>query len=143
MENLTAFAQALADGTRWRIVRLVFDEPMCVCELADILGMPQSSVSTHIQIIRKSGMLENERRGKWIYYRLARKYRPLLQTVAGLFGISPEGERLLKSDAERASGRMAVREQSCCPPPKGLASLKPLKPKGTPAGAVATKGGAP
>jgi ArsR family transcriptional regulator len=52
-----SFFRALGDETRWRIVRLVMYRALCDCELADILGMPQSSVSSHVQIILKSWML--------------------------------------------------------------------------------------
>ena len=72
MSEPLAFFRALADETRWRIVRLVADRAMCVCELADILEMPQSSVSSHVQIIRKAEMLESETCGKWTYFRIAR-----------------------------------------------------------------------
>jgi ArsR family transcriptional regulator, arsenate/arsenite/antimonite-responsive transcriptional repressor len=40
MKNVVVFSRALADATRWRIVRLVMDDALCVCELADILEMP-------------------------------------------------------------------------------------------------------
>ena len=58
MKDLVTVAHALADGTRWRFLQLIFNEPMCVCEMAEILEMPQSSVSSHVQVIRKSVMLE-------------------------------------------------------------------------------------
>ena len=54
MPNAVAFNRALADPTRWRIVRLVSDHALCVCELADILDMPQSSVSSHVQVTDKT-----------------------------------------------------------------------------------------
>ena len=56
MEAIVAFSRALADPTRWRIIRLVMEDALCVCELADILEMPQSSVSSHVQVIRKAGL---------------------------------------------------------------------------------------
>ncbi|RYD17419.1 MAG: ArsR family transcriptional regulator, partial [Verrucomicrobiaceae bacterium] len=61
MTDIVTFSRALADPTRWRIVRLVMDDALCVCELADILEMPQSSVSSHVQVIRKAGLLESEK----------------------------------------------------------------------------------
>ena len=70
MSEAIAFFRVLADETRWRIVRLVMDRALCVCELADILEMPQSSVSSHVQIIRKAGLLESETCGKWTYFRI-------------------------------------------------------------------------
>lgn len=131
MNDVVTFAQALADGTRWRILQLIFNEPMCVCELADILEMPQSSVSSHVQVIRKSGMLESERCEKWVYYRLSPDHRPLLMTVAEFFQASPASENVLKTDAEKAFRRMVARDESCCPLPKTLTKLKPLTPKRT------------
>ena len=57
--DVVPFFRALADETRWRIVQLLSDEPMCVCELADILRMPQSSVSSHLQVIKKGRLLDS------------------------------------------------------------------------------------
>ena len=129
MKNIVAFAQALADETRWRILQLIFNEPMCVCEIADILKMPLSSVSSHIQVIRKAGVLDSEKCEKWIYYRVAQNHRHLLQTVAEFFEVFPASDATLKADAKHASKRLAGRDDSCCPLPKGLAKLKPLSPK--------------
>ncbi len=126
MTSIVAFAHALADETRWRILQLVFNEPMCVCELADILDMPQSSVSSHVQVIKKSGLLDSERCEKWIYYRVAPSHRHLLMTMSEFFEVSPASNAVLKADAARAAERMAARGGSCCPLPKGLAKLKPL-----------------
>ncbi|SKA85149.1 ArsR family transcriptional regulator [Prosthecobacter debontii] len=129
MKNIVAFAHALADETRWRIVQLIFSEPMCVCELADILDMPQSSVSSHVQVIKKSGMLDSEKCEKWIYYRLSPNHRHLLTTMVEFFEESPAGDAVLKADAEQAVKRLAERDESCCPIPKGLKKLNPLIPK--------------
>lgn len=124
MNNFVTFAQAVADETRLRIVHLVRDEALCVCELADILRMPQSSVSSHLQIIRKAGLLDSEKREKWVYYRLEPRHRALIQTMDKFFGLSAEADDVLKVDAMNAAGRLALREESCCPPPQALASRK-------------------
>ena len=129
MTNIVAFAQALADETRWRILQLITDEPLCVCELADILGMPQSSVSSHVQVIKKAGMLESERCEKWIYYRVCGNHRHLLATLGSFFEVSPASDATLRADAARAVKRLRERSGSCCPLPTGLTSLRPLKPK--------------
>ncbi len=85
MQDLVLFSHALADATRWRIVQLIADQALCVCELADILDMPQSSVSSHVQVIRKAGMLESERCEKWIYHRIGSGFLPLLAAMAKKF----------------------------------------------------------
>jgi ArsR family transcriptional regulator len=115
--NPVLYFRALADETRWRVVRLVMDRALCVCELADILGMPQSSVSSHVQVIRKAGLLESERRGKWTYFRIHPKQLPLVARIIEAFpgGIDH------KADVKRAKARLADRSNSCCPGPLKLA----------------------
>jgi len=121
MTDLVLFSKALADPTRWRIVRLVMEDALCVCELADILEMPQSSVSSHVQIIRKAGLLESEKCEKWTYFRILSRYRKILSSVAELF---PSAEENFARDAVRATQRLEKRETSCCPGPVRLAASR-------------------
>lgn len=93
------------------------NQALCVCELADILEMPQSSVSSHVQIIRKAGLLESERRGKWTYFRIHPKYLPLLNRISETFPSGPD----YKTDLKRTKARLADRASSCCPGPIKLA----------------------
>ncbi len=118
--SLITFSKAIADETRWRIIRLVRDQALCVCELADILTMPQSSVSSHVQIIRKAGMLVSEKREKWTYFRIVPGFSPLLSTLTDFFPLFAPS-RLSRDDA-RCAQRLAQRATSCCPGPKRLAS---------------------
>ena len=126
MTNVVAFTRALADPTRWRIVRLVMEDALCVCELADILEMPQSSVSSHVQVIRKAGLLEGEKCEKWTYFQIHRDYRKLILSLVKFFGESDEA--VLAADAERLIQRLAKRANSCCPGPKILSVRKLAKP---------------
>jgi ArsR family transcriptional regulator len=117
MNSAPSLFRALADETRWRIVRLVMDRALCVCELADILEMPQSSVSSHVQIIRKAGLLESERCGKWTYFRIHPNYLPLLSEIISTL---PK-ETAHKSYEAKAKARLIDRANSCCPGPIKLA----------------------
>jgi DNA-binding transcriptional ArsR family regulator len=114
------FFRALADPTRWRIVRLVLERALCVCELADILGMPQSSVSSHVQIIRRAGLLESETCGKWTYFRIERTKLSALRTLLRHFPADPQHA----ADMTRAEARLLRRETSCCPGPLKLRSKR-------------------
>jgi len=111
------FCRALSDETRWRIVRLVMERALCVCELADILDMPQSSVSSHVQIIRKAGLLESEMCGKWTYFRIMGEHLPLLHAMIRRF---PDSD-ILEQDTRKASVRLSQRATSCCMGPVKLA----------------------
>lgn len=126
MTDPVTLFRAMADETRWRIIRLVMERALCVCELADILEMPQSSVSSHVQIIRKAELLESETCGKWTYFRICRSRLALLKTLLKQF----PAEETHAQDAERAATRLARRESSCCQGPVKLAaSRKPAPPK--------------
>ena len=68
MENLFL---ALADKTRLRILNLIGDGEVCVFYFTEALCEPQSKISRHLAYLRRAGVVETERQGKWIYYRLA------------------------------------------------------------------------
>jgi len=64
------FLKALADPTRLRLLRLLLDKPLCVCELTFALKMEQSRVSHQLQILRAAGLVQDRREGRWIIYQI-------------------------------------------------------------------------
>ncbi len=63
---------ALADPTRLAIVRqLARDTETCACDLTDCCDVGQPTVSHHLRVLREAGVVTSERRGQWIFYRLA------------------------------------------------------------------------
>jgi len=68
--RLTAIFKALAVGARLRIVRLLRERPLCVNALAARLGMTAAGVSQHLRVLRKVGVVEGEKRGYYVHYRL-------------------------------------------------------------------------
>ena len=80
--------------------------------------MPQSSVSSHVQIIRKAGLLVSERCGKWLYFRIHPTHFSLLISLIESFPNSLEH----KTDLKKAKARLKDRENSCCPGPVKLAT---------------------
>jgi DNA-binding transcriptional ArsR family regulator len=92
--------------------------------LADILEMPQSSVSSHVQIIRRAGLLESETCGKWTYFRIGRAHHAVLKNILRQF---PNAGGFA-SDEEKAEARLARRETSCCPGPSKLTTSRKSNP---------------
>src|SRR3990167_2592942 len=76
---------ALADGTRLRILNLLNEGELCVCDLIRILKEPQSKVSRHLAYLRRAGLVEGRKDGLWMHYRLskptAKIYSVLLKAV--------------------------------------------------------------
>ena len=65
--------KALADPHRLKILEQLADadDDVCVCEFTDCLPLNQPTVSHHLRILREAGLVMSERRGTWVYYRLA------------------------------------------------------------------------
>ena len=68
MKKLSDYFKALSDDTRLKIIQLLTEYEMCVCEIEDRLGMSQPAVSHHIGILKNTGLISGRRQGKWIYY---------------------------------------------------------------------------
>jgi len=64
--------KGLADPTRLRIVALLLDRELCVCDLMAVLRLPQSTVSRHMIRLKSAGLVSDRRDGKWVHYRLER-----------------------------------------------------------------------
>jgi ArsR family transcriptional regulator len=73
--------KALADPTRLRILRLLLQRDLCVCELMFILKMEQSRISHQMRILRDADLVEDKREGKWITYRISDRARPNLELL--------------------------------------------------------------
>ena len=69
-ESLLQRFQAVAEGTRFRLVRLLADGERCVCELQDDLGAAQSRLSFHLKKLKDAGVVSDRRDGRWVYYSL-------------------------------------------------------------------------
>jgi ArsR family transcriptional regulator len=62
--------KALSDATRLKILYLLSDKELCVCEIIYALNKPQSSISHHLNILKNSGFITGRKEGVWIHYRL-------------------------------------------------------------------------
>jgi ArsR family transcriptional regulator len=80
--------KALADPARVRIVNLLAtsDEPVCVCELTEPLGLAQPTVSHHLKKLTDAGLLDREERGKWAYFSIDSEAMARLASLADLTG---------------------------------------------------------
>jgi ArsR family transcriptional regulator len=67
---VSRFFRALGDETRLRIVALLSHGELCVCHLQAALGLSQPNISRQLGILRGAGIVEDRRKGNWVYYRL-------------------------------------------------------------------------
>ena len=68
--HLMRILRALADENRLRILNLLYQEPLCVCQLQVVLDLNQSNASRHLGKLSDSGLLVSEKKAQWVYYRI-------------------------------------------------------------------------
>ena len=69
--DLAELFKIFGDSTRIRILYALFDKRLCVCELADALGMTLSAISHQLRVLKQADLVRFEREGKTVYYSLA------------------------------------------------------------------------
>lgn len=85
-EHVASVLKALADPSRLRILAMVSGAESgeaCICDLTEPLGLSQPTVSHHMRILREAGVVESERRGKWVHFRIAADAPPEVAAVLG------------------------------------------------------------
>lgn len=65
------FIKALADPTRLTIIYLLKQSELCVCEILTAMERPQPTVSHHLNILKKAGLIKMRKEGVWIHYSLS------------------------------------------------------------------------
>jgi ArsR family transcriptional regulator len=109
--NMERFFQALGDNTRLRLLNLMGEQEICVCYFVEILDQGQPKISRHLAYLRRAGIVEARREGKWMHYRIVMPpnigaTQLLRQTLAWL-----KEERTMQADRSRLT-------KACCSPAK-------------------------
>jgi ArsR family transcriptional regulator len=70
MEDLVAMFKALSDETRLKIIKLLEQGELCVCDIVAALDMQQSKVSFHLGVLKEAGLIQDRKQGRWTHYRI-------------------------------------------------------------------------
>jgi|SRR5690625_3576359 len=68
MEKATIILKLLGDKTRLTIMKLIDNEACCVCEFVEIFQVSQPSISQHLRKLKDLELVQEERKGQWIFY---------------------------------------------------------------------------
>ena len=88
-EQVAPLLKALADPVRLRLMSLVASHAggeACVCNLNDAFDLSQPTISHHLKVLHDAGLLDREKRGVWVYYRVR---AAALASVAALVACTP------------------------------------------------------
>jgi ArsR family transcriptional regulator len=114
--SLELLLRALGDRTRLRLLNLMGEDEVCVCFFVEVIETNQPKISRHLAYLRRAGVVEARRDGKWMHYRIVKPTDPraarVLQEVLESLSDDPEMQR----DRQRL-------ERMCCGP-QSLVRLK-------------------
>ena len=71
MQDFLSITKALSDENRVRVLMALSSGELCVCQIIELLNLAPSTVSKHMSILKQARLVESEKNGKWVYYRLA------------------------------------------------------------------------
>ena len=113
MEELAVFFGSLADTSRLRIMSVLNDQELCVCEIVNSLQMSQPNVSRHLKILKNAGIIEDRKEAQMVFYRISKNSR--LWASVGEAVQRVLAEKILPEDAERLKECLIKRNYgSCC-----------------------------
>jgi ArsR family transcriptional regulator len=109
MEELLSVFKALSDETRLRIIKLLEEGELCVCDITAALDMVQPKVSFHLSALKEAGLIKDRKQGKWIHYSL--NERDLFRRMLILSVCERMQETTLSGDRKRLDAFLGKKEQ--------------------------------
>jgi ArsR family transcriptional regulator len=111
----------LADTTRLRLLNLMAGREVCVCYFVEILGQSQPKISRHLAYLRKAGIVEARREGKWMHYSICPLADPSAASLLDSVLCSLAGDEQMHADRAKldlvccAPERLVVLESASLP----------------------------
>ncbi len=104
--------KALSDPNRLRIVKMLGERELCLCEVREVLGLSSSTVSKHLTILRDADLILDSKTGKWVNFRLNEKSENrFVRSVLGLVDKSFVEDAAVQEDTRRL--RNVDRQKIC------------------------------
>jgi ArsR family transcriptional regulator len=93
--------RAFADPTRLRILNLLIERELCVCDLCAVIDEVQPKVSRHLAYLRRTGLITVREEGRWAFYRITSKPSPIQETLLACVGSCLRDFEQLRRDLRR------------------------------------------
>lgn len=71
MNAIVTILKSLSDETRLRIINLLYERELCVCDLMEVLQLPQTKISRHLSYLKNAGLVTDRKKAQWVHYSLA------------------------------------------------------------------------
>ncbi len=93
--------RAFADPTRLRLLNLLIEGELCVCDLCELLDEIQPKVSRHLAYLRRAGLVSVRQNGKWKHYSVAKQSDGLQRTLLNCVKTCLRQTDVLRDDLQR------------------------------------------
>lgn len=101
LKTIIRTLSALSEQNRLRIVAALSARKMAVCEIREILGLSFSTVSKHLSILADAGLIESEKEGKWVHYRLTDSLQPEIGDLLGRIMVLLSADPQIREDLKK------------------------------------------
>jgi len=118
MNDLVKIFKALSDETRLRIIKLLGQGELCVCDITAALDMVQPKVSFHLSALKEAGLIKDRKQGKWIHYSVNEK--DMFRRMLILSACERMQDNAVTGDRKRLDSFLGTKERS-----GKVVSLKP------------------
>jgi ArsR family transcriptional regulator, arsenate/arsenite/antimonite-responsive transcriptional repressor len=94
--------KALSDPNRIRIVKMLSERELCMCEVREVLDLSNSTVSKHLTILRDAGLILDSKDGKWVNFQLNNKSeQKFVRSLLGLIKNSFDDDEAIQDDTKK------------------------------------------
>ncbi|MDZ7860372.1 MAG: metalloregulator ArsR/SmtB family transcription factor [Candidatus Krumholzibacteriota bacterium] len=106
--------KALADNNRVRILCVLKERELCVCQIIEMLGLAPSTVSKHLSILRQARLLDDRKEGRWMYYRWPGRPDVLVRKILKLLTDSLGDDEQVQADMRSVDKIMCIQKETLC-----------------------------
>ena len=98
MDHFIETTKALADPNRVRTLMALRERELCVCRIIELLQLAPSTVSKHLTILKRAGLIESRKEGRWMHYRLSSDKSAQARATLDWIFQTLEGSSKIKAD---------------------------------------------
>lgn len=116
LRKIVSIFKVLGDERRLRMLKILMQRELCVCEVMDILNLPQYEASRHLGFLKEIGLVTDRRDGLWVYYSIPERVKtePFVGELLRLLDRHVSGAEEAAQDLKRLRKRLARRAGNRC-----------------------------
>ncbi|MDF1809584.1 MAG: metalloregulator ArsR/SmtB family transcription factor [Phycisphaerales bacterium] len=126
MNQLTELNNVLSDPNRIRLLLACLDRERCVCQLVELLDLSNASISKHLSMLKRAGLLDSRKEGRWVHYRSPESPTDLVRDSLQLVKSHTQDDAIIIADREKLKSIDAIdpcdlarmQRTGCCVAPK-------------------------